>query len=210
MAKKIAVLIDGGFLNKKIKTVPNPQLQASRIIKVAHACIDPAEEELYRIFYYDCGPFGLEVKDLVGNVVDFSKTKHFAYQKSLLAFIAKQPFVAVRLGMLSYRGWALKSHIVRELQKNPQAKKAFTFKDFVPDFQQKGVDMRIGLDVALLAMDGLVDRVVLITADSDFIPAMKLARREGLQVVLSSLASRTKRELLDHADIFRNPDLTGI
>lgn len=48
----------------------------------------------------------------------------------------------------------------------------------------KRVDMKIGLDVAWLASKGIVDRIILVTADTDFVPAMKFARREGVQVLL--------------------------
>ncbi len=44
-----------------------------------------------------------------------------------------------------------------------------------PDIRQKGVDMRIGLDIASLTLKQQVQVVVLVTADSDFIPAMKFA-----------------------------------
>ncbi len=207
--KKIAILVDGGFLNKKLPNKhQNPEVQAQRLVNAARACMEPDDEDLYRIFYYDCAPTDRKVKDLAGTPVDFGKTPQYAYQRSLLAHIAKLPFVAVRLGMLSYNGWVLKPRVAARLRRNPQGANAFNVTDFKPDFQQKGVDMRIGLDVALLAIDHLVDRVALITADSDFIPAMKLARREGLQVVLSSFSHRSKPELLHHADIYRSPDPT--
>ena len=61
--------------------------------------------------------------------------------------------------------------------------------------------MRIGLDIASLAIKRLVSAVVLVTGDSDLIPAMKLARREGLRVFLGTLGSTQIRpELKVHAD----------
>jgi uncharacterized LabA/DUF88 family protein len=54
---------------------------------------------------------------------------------------------------------------------------------------QKGVDMRIGLDIAALALKRIVQVVVLVTADTDFIPAMKFACREGLQLFLVTLGN---------------------
>ena len=69
--------------------------------------------------------------------------------------------------------------------------------------RQKGVDLRIGVDIALMAKDGLVDRIVLVAGDSDLVPAMKLARREGVQVVLVSLGHGIKPILKEHADFYR-------
>ena len=61
--------------------------------------------------------------------------------------------------------------------------------------------MRIGLDIASLALKRLVSAVVLVTADSDLVPAMKFARREGLRVYLDTLGGGWVRpELKVHAD----------
>lgn len=48
--------------------------------------------------------------------------------------------------------------------------------------QQKGVDMRVGVDIASLAYKKQVDQIILIAGDSDFVPAAKLARREGVDL----------------------------
>ncbi|MDT5157346.1 MAG: hypothetical protein QOH51_1703 [Acidobacteriota bacterium] len=47
--------------------------------------------------------------------------------------------------------------------------------------------MKIGLDVAWLASKSIVEKIILVMADSDLIPAMKFARREGVQVVLVTM-----------------------
>ena len=44
--------------------------------------------------------------------------------------------------------------------------------DLYYDLNQKGVDMRIGLDIAALSYKRLVDRIILISGDSDFVPAL--------------------------------------
>jgi uncharacterized LabA/DUF88 family protein len=76
--------------------------------------------------------------------------------------------------------------------------------DFKPDFEQKGVDMRIGLDIATFCRSRAVDRVVQMTNDTDCIPAMKYARISGLQVALASFPDRkVATELLWHSDFER-------
>ena len=72
--------------------------------------------------------------------------------------------------------------------------------DVVPKVRQKGVDMRIGLDIASLALKRLVSTIALVTGDSDIVPAMKLARREGLRVLLDPLSHPVRPELKVHAD----------
>ena len=56
---------------------------------------------------------------------------------------------------------------------------------------QKGVDMKIGLDIASLSYKKLVDQIVLISGDSDFVPAAKLARLEGIDFTLTPWGSQS-------------------
>jgi uncharacterized LabA/DUF88 family protein len=72
--------------------------------------------------------------------------------------------------------------------------------DVVYESVQKGVDIKFGIDIASLAYKRLVERVVLITGDSDFVPAAKLARREGLDVVLDPLWNDIAPSLHEHID----------
>lgn len=44
--------------------------------------------------------------------------------------------------------------------------------NLVLNMRQKGVDMKIGLYIASLAYKKLVDQIVLISGDSDFVPAV--------------------------------------
>ena len=61
--------------------------------------------------------------------------------------------------------------------------------------------MRIGLDIASLTLKKQVQVIVLVTADSDFIPAMKFARREGAQLFLITLGHGIKDGMREHADL---------
>ena len=60
--------------------------------------------------------------------------------------------------------------------------------------------MKIGVDIASLAYKQQVDQIVLIAGDSDFVPAAKLARREGIDFVLDPLDSPIKPQLFEHID----------
>ena len=72
------------------------------------------------------------------------------------------------------------------------------------EFVQKGIDMRIGLDIATYAASDRIDRLGLVTADTDLVPALKHARRAGLQVTIYELpGQRLHRDLIEHADIRR-------
>ena len=64
--------------------------------------------------------------------------------------------------------------------------------------------MKIGIDMASLSFKHQVDQIVLIAGDSDFVPASKLARREGVDVVLDPLEQSVKDDLFEHIDGLRS------
>lgn len=73
--------------------------------------------------------------------------------------------------------------------------------DFVAlGLRQKGVDMRIGVDIASLVLKKQVDTLILVAGDSDFVPAAKLARREGIDFILDPLWQRINSDLFEHID----------
>jgi uncharacterized LabA/DUF88 family protein len=111
--------------------------------------------------------------------------------------LARKDLFAVRRGILKFRGFVPKSIPL-------STGSALTDKDFKPSFEQKGVDMRIGLDIAQYANGRVVERIILVSEDTDCIPAMKHARKAGLQVVLIALpTSRISAELKEHCDFER-------
>ena len=71
--------------------------------------------------------------------------------------------------------------------------------------EQKGVDMRIGMDFATLSLKRLVDRIILVSGDTDMVPAIKLARREGIQVGVVQVGThgRLAPTLIEDADFVR-------
>ncbi|MFQ6793863.1 MAG: NYN domain-containing protein [Thomasclavelia sp.] len=75
-----------------------------------------------------------------------------------------------------------------------------TEKDCVLNIDQKGVDMKIGLDIASLSYRHQVNQIILISGDSDFVSAAKLARREGIDFILDPLGASIKPDLFEHID----------
>jgi len=66
--------------------------------------------------------------------------------------------------------------------------------------RQKGVDMRIGTDISTLTLKKQVDTIILVTGDSDFVPAAKVARREGVEFLLDPLWQQVNDDLHEHVD----------
>ena len=96
------------------------------------------------------------------------------------------------------QGWKISQKSLRELSKGSRNK--IEAENLAPNIQQKGVDMCIGLDLATLAIKRLVSTVVILSGDSDLVPALKLARTEGLRVHLATLGEHVRPELRIHAD----------
>lgn len=186
---KVAVLIDGGHLRVLARKAGH-KYDPEYVEKVALACVLPDEQPL-RFLYYDCAPFTGEIQQPVSG-----QPKIFDKSDGWLKDLAKRDLFAVRRGVLKFRGWRPKAV--------PVPPNVPTDADFEPNFEQKGVDMRIGLDFATFSATRAVDRIVLISGDTDCVPAMKHARKEGLQVVLISLPNhKVASELLWHSDFER-------
>lgn len=162
--------------------------------------------EFYRIFFYDCEPLRKRMHTPVGRrSVDFAKTPDAVFRLALHREIGKLRKVALRLGRLNDTArWKLSTEATERLIKDP-ANFAAQDSDFKIDTIQKGVDMRLGLDVASLAFKKQVDQIIIVSADADFVPAAKLARREGIDVVLDRMGTRTAaNDLMEHVDGVRD------
>lgn len=211
MAKRIVVLIDGGFLreNSRRAGIPyNPDF----IERFAQGCTI-ADEEILRILYYDCALYtGTVTLPVSGD------PKIFTASDAWLQQLARKDLFAVRRGVLKFRGFKPKRTPVAQAAQaapNPIVQPAaiggqaaagaqVTDDDFYPDFEQKGVDMRIGLDIASYSAHNCIERIVLVSGDTDCVPAMKHGRKAGLQIVIVQLPNtRVPPELLMHSDFKR-------
>jgi len=201
MPEKTALLLDGGFVKKKLENSLGRFPTVQDIVGMCSTILQKPRLSgtiLFRVYYYDAPPYeGRGRNPVSGAVLDFSATPQSAQNRALIDTLELQPDFAVRRGTILHTGWKLGKYALKALSRNPRL---VTARDFVPDMQQKGVDLRIGLDMATISLKRIVDIVVLVTGDSDMVPAMKFARREGLKVYLEALGHGVRRELKAHAD----------
>ncbi|MFN0116047.1 MAG: NYN domain-containing protein [Paracoccaceae bacterium] len=159
---------------------------------------------LYRTFYYDARPYGERGHLPVSRkAVDYQKTNQYEFRTKLFELLRRWPNVAVRLGEVRKapeRSWVLSADAQNALLSGKRTVPELIDDDFAPALTQKGVDMRIGVDIASLSIKRQIDTIVLITGDSDFVPAAKLARREGVRVVLDPLWQNVDDALFEHID----------
>ena len=70
-------------------------------------------------------------------------------------------------------------------------------------FKQKGVDVCLSVDLVKLSCKGIIDKAILITGDSDFVPAVNVAKEEGIVTILyfsKTPPMYVHNELLDACD----------
>ncbi len=204
---KTAILVDGGFYRKRFeKGLPHtPSDAADKLIGYCFRHLDEKHttHDLYRIFYYDAPPCQKKIfHPLHNRTYDFSKTEYANWMESFLQELTKKRKVALRLGKIDDGSavFAMTPTATKDLLLKKRTIDQLTDEDFVPSIKQKGVDMKIGIDIASLAYKKQVEQIVLIAGDADFVPAAKLARREGIDFVLDSLGCPIKNDLFEHID----------
>lgn len=199
-----AILLDGGFVTKKLMGRLGRHAVADDIVAECdrlRQCPAVSDYELLRIYYYDAPPSKESVKlPVSGQTYELTGTERFRQSQSLYDQLELKPHFALRMGetTVSPQKWKIKPAVARQLTR---AQRPLTDDDFMLDINQKGVDMRIGLDLARLALREMVRAVIVVTSDSDFVPAFRFVRREGVKVILDPMGHNIRRELRAHADL---------
>jgi len=209
---KLAVIVDGGFIRAKLYIpqdpdnpdqpygYPDANTLYQKILSVVERNFN--DDELFRIFFYDCipdphdsntyrSPVSEDQVGLLSNIQVENQIRIFNKLKN-------KPFIAFRYGELAFDGWKIRN--VREFRDKVNRNEAISNDDFNIRVTQKGIDLKIGLDIAWLAMNCIVDKILLIAGDSDLVPAMKFARKEGLMVYLETLGHGVKKSMFEHSD----------
>ena len=205
---RTAILVDGGFYQKRAYYLwgeKTPQDRAEELHKYCMSLLHNKHEsrKLHRIFYYDCPPSAKKVfHPLLNRTVDLRNTPVYQWQTDFLEELRKKRKFALRLGELSEEAiqYTLNYDAVKKLVNGSMQISALTEKDFRLEITQKGVDMRIGVDMTSLALKKQVEQIILISGDSDFVPAAKQARREGIDMILAPMGATIKQDLYEHID----------
>ncbi|WP_245942740.1 NYN domain-containing protein [Helicobacter brantae] len=211
--KKVAVIVDGSFFRKRYfdyykknysNTSPEVFAKAIHTHSLKHIQKNKGEE-LYRIYYYDCHPFSTKAhypNSKGMRIYKSEETETFKFQTELYKKLIDLPCFALRYGYLNPKNahWDIVEKKKIDVLKGKIRIEDLQDQDFVFTAKQKGVDIKIGIDIASLSIKRLVEKIVLITGDSDFIPAIKLARTEGVQVVLDPMGNPITLEMRENID----------
>lgn len=214
---QVAILIDGGYIPKRLSTVcpevdeMDPNAVAGAIGRLVYKHLEShrktaggshVRSNLYRVFYYDAQPYlGKAQYPVSKKPLDYSRTEEAQFRLALFDQLRRAPNTAVRLGkVIRERSWVLRDKAQKDLLAEKTSVAELTDEDFSPGLRQKAVDMKIGLDIASITLKKQAQTIVLVAGDSDFVPAAKLARREGVKIVLDPLWRSVNEELFEHID----------
>ena len=164
-----AILVDGGFYRKRAKSLFGIVSGEERAKEVCDYCRLHLKDQdghgggrsLYRVFYYDCPPVDKTVYNpVLKRNINLGKT--FVWTNNFFKALSKQRKFALRLGRLSEitTGYQIRSESMKMLFNGRMAFDQLTEKDVTLEIGQKGVDMKIGIDIVHLAYKRLVDQII--------------------------------------------------
>jgi len=210
--RRIAILVDGGFFLKRLPGVvaAAEPLDAGAVVeKLRQLCRSDAttlsgtdgkrwQDHIYRIFFRLRRERKVALR--LGKVVregdwipPSDKTRRILATK---AWLAALDFAAIADGGDLH----LTAEQVAQAALLKQRWQEITPANVRLLLRQKGVDMRIGLDIASITLKRQANTIVLVAGDSDFVPAAKLARREGVEFILDPLWQQVNEDLFEHID----------
>lgn len=114
-------------------------------------------DELLRTYYYHCLPYQSPTPTTV-------EADRFAKKQRFFHALGRLDRFEVREGKLAFRG--------------------FDKTTGNPIFEQKRVDIKLAVDLVLLATKRQITRAIIVTGDSDFLPAIQAAKNEGVLIHL--------------------------
>jgi uncharacterized LabA/DUF88 family protein len=127
--------------------------------------------DIVRTYYYNCPPYQ-------SSTPTQEERDRFAKAQRFHIYLERLPRYEVRLGRLAIRGFNREGE---------------------PIFEQKRVDLMLGVDLALLAGKSQITDAALLAGDSDLIPAVIAAKSQGVVVRLFHGPTYHK-DLWDNAD----------
>jgi uncharacterized LabA/DUF88 family protein len=153
---QVAFFIDGAYLGQVLKVqFRSPRIDFSAFGREVCRMVDPAAA-LFRTYYYNCLPYQ-------ANPPTPAEQQRFSTMQSFFNALNRLPRFQVRQGKLAYRG----------LDQNGR-----------PIFVQKMVDVLLSIDLVQLCLKGRITDIVVLAGDSDFIPALEVAKQEGVTIWL--------------------------
>lgn len=205
-------MIDGGFYRYRAQQLLGVKTAEELADELFAYCLSHLQgrkklppDDLYKIFYYDCLPTDKKLyHPFLKKQIDYSKTELYRWMQIFISCLKQKRKFVIRLGRLAQKHdkicFTLKPNSLKDLCNGKKKFENLNDEDFIPAIEQKGVDMKLGIDIASLSYKKQVEKIILISGDSDFVPAAKLARREGIDFILDPLDNHIAADLSEHVD----------
>ena len=156
---RLAIFIDGGYTTALSRDCYQVWIDFEKFSQRIHETIASSTAEpldLLRTYYYGCLSYQ-------GNPPTLDQAERVSRDRSFFAALDNLSKFTVRQGRLVHRGFDGRGQ---------------------PIYQQKGVDLLLGLDFALLAAKNRITHAAIVSGDSDLLPAFEAAQQEGINVWL--------------------------
>lgn len=156
---RLAIFIDGAYMETVARDESGSRVDYRLLCSEITRIVDEGTQEpvdLLRAYYYNCLPYQSDPPT-------DEERERVSKKRGFFDMLRRLPRFEVKEGRLAFRGL------------DGQGR---------PIFQQKRTDMLLGLDVALLSAKNQITHAAVLTGDSDFLPALEAAAREGVSVWL--------------------------
>ena len=166
---RLAIFVDGGYLDALAEDEFSMRIDLAKLgdeIRRIVSSKTPDSVDLLRTFYYHCLPYQ-------SNPPTEEEAIRFGRKRGFFKALQNLPRFAVREGRLISKGLDIEGK---------------------PIFQQKRVDLLLGLDFALLSDKRQITHAAVISGDSDLLPAFRVAKEEGVLVWLFHGPSVSKKD----------------
>lgn len=167
---RVAIFIDSGYFSKTLKQdFQDPNIDYGKVVNEVINKIDE-DVDLLRTYFYDCPPYQ-------SSNPTQEESKRYSKKEKFFNALEELPRFTVRKGKLAKREGDGGG----------------------PIFVQKRVDIMFGVDLVKLALRQRITHAAIVTGDSDFLPAIRVARNEGVIIGLLH-GSTCHRELRQQVD----------
>jgi uncharacterized LabA/DUF88 family protein len=161
--------------------------------------------------FIDGGFFGKVLEDFGSPQIDYASfsdnicngyQRHRSYYYDCLPYRSEPPTVDEQ------DRYSKKQSFIDRLQLLPrfEVRLGRLAKRRTGDFQQKGVDVYFAVDIVHMCLTKRIDRAIIVTGDSDFIPAVNAAKETGAIIELYYYKSPNRRGPRTHDELIKAVD----
>ncbi len=208
--EKCAIFIDGGYLDKLLEMWEDFPLD---YLKFSNKICKLLDKELLRVYYYNCLPIIRKMHKIKCSncgkgfelcFKDDGERKLYCEECYENKTHKKPKFTKISKEQTKkdQKRFDEKEKFYNKLKKLPQFEVKYGELQIIEkEFKQKGVDVKMSLDMVDKCFDNQIKHAIIIAGDSDFIPAIIKAKDYGAIAHLFCSKKKVNKKLLYAVDI---------